>query len=140
MDEVAGNDDLHVLLPRADFVAVCVPLIASTRGVIDERAFQAMKPGAILIDVSRGGVVRQAALINALDERRLAGAALDVFETEPLPADNPLWRMENVLISPHCSAVYDGWELKSMRMFCDNMDRWREGKPLVNIVDPVRGY
>lgn len=140
VDEVGNIGDLHALLPRADIVAVCVPLVDSTRGVIDERAFQAMKPGAILIDVSRGGVVQQAALIHAMEEGRLAGAALDVFETEPLPNDNPLWRFENVLLSPHCSSVYEGWELNSIRMFCDNMERWRQGEPLVNIVDPRRGY
>ena len=140
VDEVSDMDDLHPLLWRADIVAVCVPLVDSTRGAIDERAFQAMKPRAILIDVSRGGVVHQAALIRALKERRLAGAALDVFETEPLPKDNPLWRLPNVLISPHCSSVYEGWELSSMRFFCDNLERWRQGRPLVNVVDPARGY
>ncbi|MBC8036157.1 MAG: D-2-hydroxyacid dehydrogenase [Rhizobiales bacterium] len=140
VDEVLGTGDLHVLLPRADIVAVCLPLLATTRGSIGELAFHAMKLGAILIDLSRGGVVNQAALIRALEGRRLSGAALDVFETEPLPAENPLWQFENVLISPHCSSVYDGWELNSMRMFCDNLERWRQGKPLFNIVDPARGY
>jgi phosphoglycerate dehydrogenase-like enzyme len=79
-------------------------------------------------------------LLDALRAGRLRGAVLDVFETEPLPADNPLWRMENVIITPHCSSVYAGWERRSMEMFCDNLDRWQRGAPLENIVDPQRGY
>ena len=103
-------------------------------------AFHRLKPGAVLIDVSRGGIMRQAALIEALQSGRLAGAALDVFETEPLPPDNPLWGMANVILTPHCSSVYDGWDRRSMDMFCDNLDRWRRGLPLENVVDPARGY
>ncbi len=140
VDEVLSIDSLHEALPRADLVVVCLPLLNTTRGAIGEDAFKAMKPGAILIDLSRGGIVDQAALIRALEEGRIAGAALDVFEIEPLPAGNPLWNFENVLISPHCSSVYEGWELNSMRLFCDNLDRWRRGQPLINIVDPARGY
>jgi phosphoglycerate dehydrogenase-like enzyme len=81
-----------------------------------------------------------AALIDALRAGRLAGAALDVFETEPLPRDNLLWAMDNVIITPHCSSVYDGWERRAGEMFCDNADRWRQGLGLENIVDPQRGY
>jgi len=81
-----------------------------------------------------------AALIEALESGRLKGAALDVFETEPLPAENPLWGMANVIITPHCSSVYEGWDLRSIEMFCDNLDRWKRGLPLSNIVDPRRGY
>jgi phosphoglycerate dehydrogenase-like enzyme len=131
---------LHDILSEADFALVCLPLTRLTRGLIDRAAFLAMKPGAVLIDVSRGGIIDQAALIDALRTGRLAGAALDVFETEPLPQDNPLWAMENVIITPHCSSVHDGWQLRSIEMFCDNADRWRQGQPLENIVDPGRGY
>ena len=99
-----------------------------------------MKPSAVLIDVSRGGVVRESALIKALNEKRIRGAALDVFDTEPLPPENPLWNFENVLISPHCSAVYQGWELKSVEMFSENLTRYRKGLALTNIVNPERGY
>ncbi|WP_127902962.1 D-2-hydroxyacid dehydrogenase [Solirhodobacter olei] len=140
VDEVHGEADLLTLLPRADFVAVCVPLNESTRGLFGPEAFAAMKPGAVLIDVSRGGVVSGAALVAALEGGRLKGAALDVFETEPLPPEDPLWSRENVLITPHCSAVYPGWEEGALRIFAENLRRYRRGEPLENIVDPVRGY
>jgi phosphoglycerate dehydrogenase-like enzyme len=140
VDRVFAASELHAVLPEADFLLVSVPLTPATRGLMDEAAFQRLKPGAALIDVSRGGVVRQTALIDALRSGRLAGAALDVFETEPLPADNPLWGMANVILTPHCASVYDGWDRRSMEMFCDNLDRWRQGLALENVVDPVRGY
>lgn len=140
LDEVHGPDALLSLLRRADFVVCCVPLLPGTRGLIDGTAFAAIKPSAVLVDISRGGVVDETALLSALDTGRLKGAALDVFATEPLPADHPLWTYENVIITPHCASVYDGWDLKSVRMFADNLARWRNGEPLQNVVDPERGY
>jgi phosphoglycerate dehydrogenase-like enzyme len=140
VDRVEPPERLHDVLAVADFILVCIPLTPGTRGLIDAATLHRAKPGAVLIDVSRGGVVRQEALIDALRSGQLAGAALDVFETEPLPAENPLWHMDNVLITPHCSSVYDGWEERSIEMFCDNVDRWRRGEALENIVDPRRGY
>jgi phosphoglycerate dehydrogenase-like enzyme len=140
VDLVLGMDEFPKVLPEADFLLVSIPLTPSTRGLVDQTAFARMKPGAVLIDVSRGHVVRQAALIAALQSDKLAGAALDVFETEPLPPDNPLWGMANVILTPHCSSVYDGWDQRSMTMFCDNLDRWRQGLALANLVDPARGY
>jgi len=140
VDQVHAVSDLHSVLPEADFLLLCLPLTAATRGLMDAQAFGHLKPGAVLIDVSRGGIMRQAALIEALQSGRLGGAALDVFETEPLPPDNPLWGMANVILTPHCSSVYDGWDRRSMDMFCDNLDRWRQGLPLENVVDPARGY
>ena len=139
-DEIHGVDDIIELLPKADFIVICVPLLASTRRLIDAAAIRAMKPDAVLIDVSRGGVVDQTALAAALTENRLRGAAIDVFETEPLPDASPLWDLENVILTPHCSSVYDGWELKSVKMFIENLSRYRHGKSLENIVDPNRGY
>ena len=140
VDQVHAVSDLHSVLPEADFLLLCLPLTAATRGLMNAQAFGHLKPGAVLIDVSRGGIMRQAALIEALQSGRLGGAALDVFETEPLPPDNPLWGMANVILTPHCSSVYDGWDRRSMDMFCDNLDRWRQGLPLENVVDPARGY
>jgi phosphoglycerate dehydrogenase-like enzyme len=140
VDRVEPPERLHDILGDADFVLVCLPLTQMTRGLIDVPALLAMKPGAVLIDVSRGGIVCQAALIDALRAGRLSGAVLDVFETEPLPQGNPLWVMENVIVTPHCSSVYDGWERRAIEMFCDNADRWRRGLQLENIVDPQRGY
>lgn len=140
VDEVHPVGALPRLWGRADFVAVCLPLIDSTRGLIDGQAFAAMKPGAVLIDVSRGGIVVESALLEALDAGRLRGAALDVFEVEPLPQEHPLWAYENVILTPHCSAVYPGWQEKSVQMFCDNLARYRRGEPLENVVPPERGY
>ncbi len=140
VDRVYSNDELHTALSLADFVLVCMPLLDSTKGMIGEREFATMKPGAVLIDVSRGSIVQESALIKALDAQILTGAALDVFTTEPLPEDHPLWDYKNVVISPHCSSVYEGWEKRSAYMFAENLTRWRNGETLLNIVDPARGY
>ena len=140
VDEVHAASDLPELLPRADFIAVSTPLIPVTRGLISTDEIARMKPGVILADVSRGGVVDQSDLYNALKARHVAGAALDVFETEPLPQDSPIWELDNVIISPHCSSVYAEWEEASFRHFLDNLDRWIRGDRLMNIVDPARGY
>ena len=140
VDEVHSADSLLSLLPRADFIAVATPLTARTKGSIGKAEIAAAKPGVILADVSRGGVVDQAALIAGLRDGKVAAAALDVFEEEPLPAVSPLWDMPNVLISPHCSSVYEGWETASFELFLSNLDRWVAGRELINIVDPDRGY
>jgi phosphoglycerate dehydrogenase-like enzyme len=140
LDEVHAAADLPGLWERADLVVVSVPLLDSTRGLVDEGAFTAMKDSAILIDVSRGGVVDTDAFVEAMRRGAIAGAARDVFETEPLPPDSPVWELENVIVSPHCSAVYDGWNMAAFEMFMDNLERWQRGAPLRNVVDPQRGY
>lgn len=140
VDRVEPMERLHDVLRVADYIVVCLPLTSATRGLIDAAALQAVKPGAVLVDVSRGGIARQSALIEALRDGRIKGAILDVFEQEPLPRDNPLWEMENVIVTPHCSSVYEGWERRAVEMFCDNLDRWKQGIPLENVVDPGRGY
>lgn len=140
VDEVFAPEDLINLMPRADFIAVCAPLTAKTRGMIGRECFAAMQSHVIIADVSRGGVIDSAALTEALQNRRIGGAALDVFEVEPLPFDNPLWGFENVLISPHCSSVYAEWEQDSFDLFKLNLRNYLDGKPLKNIVDPNRGY
>lgn len=121
-------------------MVLSVPLVDSTRGLVDALAFAAMKETAILVDVSRGGVIQQDAMINALRNGSIAAAALDVFEEEPLPKDSPIWALDNVILSPHCSAVYEEWAMQSFEMFIDNLRNWRTGKPLFNVVDPARGY
>lgn len=140
VDAVHAAGDLQDLLPQADFIAVSTPLISATRGLISARQIAAMKRGVILADVSRGGVVDQAALHAALSTGHVAGAALDVFETEPLPSTSPLWALENVILSPHCSSVHAEWERASFDLFLQNLGRWMRGETLVNIVDPARGY
>lgn len=140
VDEIYTADRLPELWHRADFVAVCVPLLNSTRGLIGTSAFDRMRKGTVIADVSRGGVMDGAALIEALMTEKLGGAVLDVFETEPLPQGHQLWDLENVLVSPHCSSVFDGWEMASFDMFCDNLDNYLAGRQLTNLVDPQRGY
>jgi phosphoglycerate dehydrogenase-like enzyme len=108
--------------------------------MIDAAAFAAMKPGARLIDVARGGIVEVAALKAALDSGHLAGAALDVFDPEPMPESSPFWDMENVMVTPHSSGVFPGWDLKALEIFAENAKRRLAGQPLENIVDPTRGY
>ena len=140
VDEVHGMDALPDLWARADFIVTCVPLLDSTRGIVGADAFDKMKSEAVIIDVSRGGVIDEAPLISALNDGRIRGAALDVFTVEPLPQDHALWGFDNVIITPHCSSVYEGWDLKSVEMFSQNLMRYRQGEPLTNIVNPDRGY
>jgi len=140
VDEVHSADELPDLWGRADAIVVSVPLLPSTRKLIDARAFAAMKPSALLVDVSRGGVIDGGALVNALRNWTIAGAALDVFETEPLPPESPFWELENAIVSPHCSAVYDGWDMASFELFIENLKRWQRGEALRNVVEPARGY
>lgn len=140
VDMVLPSNELHQALVRADYLVVCLPLLESTAGLLGEEEFNRLRPGAVLVDVSRGGIVQEPALLNALSEGRLAGAGLDVFANEPLPPDSPLWTLDNVFISPHCSSVYQGWENVSVQLFSDNLVRWRNAQTLENIVDPSRGY
>ncbi len=140
VDEVHGAEDLPALLPRADFIAVATPLTEQTRGLIGKAEIAAMKHGVILADVSRGTVVDQSALSAALVTGQIGAAALDVFEKEPLPQDSPFWEQDNVILSPHCSSVYEGWEEASFDLFLLNLGRWLKGEALVNVVDPGRGY
>jgi phosphoglycerate dehydrogenase-like enzyme len=107
---------------------------------VNAAAFAAMKPEAIFVDVSRGGVVDGGALIDAMQNRAIAGAALDVFEKEPLSGDSPIWGLENVLVSPHCSSIYAEWGMQAFELFLDNLRGYRAGKPLFNVIDPDRGY
>ena len=138
--EVFAPKDRTMVLPRADFMLVCLPLLDSTHRLIGPQEFRVMKRGVVMVDLSRGGIVEQCALLKALEDGTLRGAAPDVFETEPLPPESPLWTRDDVLISPHCSGVHDGWEERSLELFAENLHRWRKGEPLENVVDPARGY
>ena len=135
-DEMHGPGALEALLPQADFVSLHVRLDAATRGLVSREAIAAMKPGAFLVNTSRGAVVDEAALIDALRSGHLGGAYLDVFETEPLPAESPLWSMPNVMITPHASDNIVGWPRRFAELFADNLERWRAGEPLLNPVSP----
>jgi phosphoglycerate dehydrogenase-like enzyme len=140
VEMILPPDGLHALLAQSDFVVVATPLTDETRGLIDAAALAAMKPTAVLVNVGRGPVVDEQALVAALQGGTIAGAALDVFETEPLPAASPLWRLDNVLLSPHSADHVAGWLEDAMACFLQNLRRFTAGEPLANVVDPRRGY
>ena len=133
-------DQLLEMLPQCDFVVNVLPLTPETREVFDARAFAAMKPTAYFINIGRGGTVDEAALVRALEQGDIAGAALDVFEKEPLPSDSPLWRMENVIISPHISAFSTRYDDRAMTLFITNLQRYLKGEPLFNVYNPKLKY
>lgn len=137
---VASMDRLSDALAEADYVVLAAPLTDLTRRMVDAAAFAAMRPTARLINVGRGELVVQSDLVDALRSQRIAGAALDVFEHEPLPPDSPLWDMPNVIISPHMSGDLIGWREELVELFVANLRRYRAGEPLRNIVDKHLGY
>jgi len=131
---------LKTMVRECDFVVVTVPLTPETRGLINAEVFEAMKPGAYLVDVSRGGVVDHEALLEALRSGHLAGAALDVFPTEPLPPESPLWEMPNVILTPHIAGATRYYDERAVAVFSANLARYLEGKSLFNQYHPERGY
>jgi phosphoglycerate dehydrogenase-like enzyme len=131
---------LHDLLHESDYVVVAAPLTPETSGMIGPAELVAMKSSAIFINVARGGLVNEPALIEALQKGTIAGAGLDVFAQEPLPADSPLWRMPNVLISPHAAAVNEHYNGRAMALFAENLRRYLAGESLLNVVDVQAGY
>ncbi len=133
-------EQLHELLRMSDFVFVATPLTPQTRGMLGEAEFRAMKSSAVFINVSRGRVVDEAALIAALTSQRIRGAALDVYTQEPLPAGHPFYGMENVLFSPHSADHTVGWTALAVNQFISNFERFRAGQPLENLVDKRAGY
>lgn len=140
VDRLYGPEGLHELLAASDHVTVSLPLTTATRGLIDAAALATMKPTAYLYNNGRGPVVDEAALIEALRARRIAGAGLDVFETEPLPASSPLWSLPNVVITPHIGAgVPEDWD-NAGRLFARNLRRYLRGEPLESLVDLRAGY
>lgn len=139
-----GVVELDERLPRIagefDYLVAVAPLTERTRGMFDAEVFAAVKPGARLVNVGRGELVVEEALLDALRSGRLAGAALDVFATEPLPRESPLWALPNVLVSPHNSGDFIGWEDALARLFVENFECWIAGEPLRNVVDKKLGY
>jgi phosphoglycerate dehydrogenase-like enzyme len=133
-------DQLHDMLGVSDFVLLAAPFTPQTRGMIDAAALAAMRPTAVFINISRGGLVDEPALIAALQGGQIAGAALDVFAQEPLPAESPLWAMQNVFITPHMAGANPSYNHRATELFCDNLRRYIAGQPLRNRVDPARGY
>jgi phosphoglycerate dehydrogenase-like enzyme len=139
-ERIYGPDERMEMLAECDYVAVTLPLTEATRGFIGEGELSAMKPNAYLVNVGRGEVVDQAALIEALRSARIAGAGLDVFEREPLEADSPLWAMENTILTPHMSGAFRGYVETCCDLFADNLRRFIAGQSLLNQIDPALGY
>jgi phosphoglycerate dehydrogenase-like enzyme len=138
--DVVPMADLRAALPDHDWVVLAAPLTPETTGLVDATALRAMRRTARLVNVGRGGLVSQSDLVDALDSGEIAGAAFDVFPDAPLPPSSPLWDMPNVLISPHMSGDVVGWREELVRRFQDNLERFRDGRPLVNLVDKRRGF
>jgi phosphoglycerate dehydrogenase-like enzyme len=138
--EVHAAADLVRLLPDADYVVAVLPLTAETAGMFGDREFPAMKATARFINVGRGASVDEGALARALAQGRIAGAALDVFENEPLPAESPLWSVPRLIVSPHMSGDFLECRQALIDLFVDNLRRYRAGEPLRNVVDKALGY
>ena len=139
-DETFGPEGLPEILVRADFLVIILPLTAETRKIIGEKELRMMKPTAFLINVARGGVIDEDALITALKENIIAGARLDVFATEPLPETSELWDLPSVIISPHNAGIRSDYYEIATAQFCKNLKRYLTGKELLNIVDKRKGY
>lgn len=139
-DRVYTPLQLAEMLPECDYVVLAVPYTSATHHLIDQNALHAMKSSAILINVARGGVVDQTALVRALREGWIAGAALDVFEQEPLPGGSPLWAMDNVIISPHVAGFTPHYDDRAADLFARNLQRYLAGEPLLNQADRGREY
>lgn len=137
---VHGPDELDRLLAGADWVVCAAPLTDETRGMFDARRFGVMQPSAYFINIGRGQHVVESDLAEALEKQWIAGAALDVFEREPLPADSPLWRAPGLLVSPHMSGDIVGWRDELGAQFVEFYELWEAGKPLPNVIDKKRGY
>ena len=138
--ELLPATDLPYLLETSDIVALTLPLTPESHHLINAQTLALMRPSAYLINISRGGVIDEPALIEALREHRIAGAALDVFDHEPLPADSPLWDLANINITPHISTTSEHFPRRQADLFRENLRRYLAGEPLLNIVDADRGY
>ena len=139
-DAIYGPDQLHAMLAQCDYVVIAVPLTPETHNMIGQAELHAMKPTAYLVNIARGQVCDEPALVRALQEKWIAGAGLDVFSQEPLPQDSPLWRLPNVILTPHISGFSPNYEQRSIDIFCENLHRYLTGQPLLNVVDKTRGY
>jgi phosphoglycerate dehydrogenase-like enzyme len=139
-ERVVGFIEWRSLLPEADYVVVAAPLTAETKGMIDRTALQTMRQTSYLINIARGGLIDETALLEALQLRWIGGAAIDTFVTEPLPVDSPFWLLPDVFVTPHCSGASPKTLQRTIDLFLDNFDRYRQGLPLRNQVDPQVGY
>ncbi|MGD2068436.1 MAG: D-2-hydroxyacid dehydrogenase [Gemmatimonadota bacterium] len=139
-DELHGPDALGGLWPRAEYVVLTAPHTDETEALVGADELAALPRGAVLINVGRGALVDEAALVASLRSHHLGGAFLDVFEEEPLPEDSPLWDLSGVLVSPHSASTSDRENRRIVDLFCENLRRWRAGEELLNVLDPERMY
>jgi phosphoglycerate dehydrogenase-like enzyme len=139
-EAIHGPDELTDAVAWADYVVDALPGTAETRGVFDDEVFAAMNPWTRFVNVGRGSTVDQAALVRALERGSIGAAALDVFEEEPPPPNDPVWTAPNLLVSPHMSGDFGGWRESVVELFVENLQRYLLGRPLRNVVDKVRGY
>jgi phosphoglycerate dehydrogenase-like enzyme len=135
-----GDPAIEEVIAQSDYLFLCVPLTPATYRLMSRERFALMKPGAVFVNIGRGGTVDEAALLDALRDRRIRGAALDVFETEPLPPEHPLWQLDNVLVSPHTADHTADSHVRAMQFFLENLRRFRLGEPLENVVDKLEQY
>jgi phosphoglycerate dehydrogenase-like enzyme len=140
VSRVYSPQDRIEMIRRSDYIVVSAPLTAETRGIIGEAEFAAMKPEAVVINLGRGPTIDEGAMVRALTARHIKGAALDVFDTEPLPDGHPFYTLDNVLLSPHCADHTPDWMDQAMYFFLAQFERFRKGEPLLNIVDKKLGY
>jgi phosphoglycerate dehydrogenase-like enzyme len=135
-----GPDERSAILAASDYITVTLPGTPHTTGFIGARELAAMRPHAYIVNIGRGSVIDQNALVAALAEKRIAGAGLDVFEREPLEPESPLWAMENVILTPHMSGAYKNYNGAACELFAENIRRFRAQRPLLNLVDRALGY
>ena len=140
VDVIASMEDLDTLLPEADYIVIATPSTAETRGMISAERISRMKPAAMLINIARGEIIDESALIAALASGKLGAAALDVTAHEPLPADDPLWSTPNLFLSPHLSGLTPRYSERLTDILLDNIARYRDGRPMRNLVHAARGY
>lgn len=140
VDRIVALEDIGATLAYTDFLVCCLPFTDVTRGLVDDKLLSQLKPGAVLIDISRGGVVKGDAVLRALDAGRLKGAALDVFEQQPLPPESSLWKREDILITPHVSGTTPHYLERALNVFLDNYAAFSKGQRMVTLVDQVAGY
>ncbi len=140
LEGILGPNGLHSLLAQSDYVVLAAPDTPQTQRLIGKAEFAVLKASAVLINVGRGSAIDEAAMIDALEQGRLRGAALDVYETAPLPSGHPFYRLENVLLSPHCADHTPGFYELDMEFFMQNLQRFLNGEPLRNVVDKQAGY
>jgi phosphoglycerate dehydrogenase-like enzyme len=140
VERVVPPERFAEVVPEADFLAVTAALTPKTKGLVSAEVIRLLRPSAWVVNIARGPIIDEAALIAALRERRIGGAALDVFDTEPLPADSPLWKLDNAILTPHVSNSSPRVIERSLALVVENVRRFKAGEPLLNVVDRAAGY